>query len=127
MTKILLVEDDFPLMRLYQAALATDYEVSVAGTCKEAIALAQEIQPDLIILDLNLPDAPGSALIDYVEQHPALARTRMLAMTGFTHLQRHKLSPAVLEVLSKPVTPTMLLRVVQSALPHTQPSPSVGQ
>lgn len=120
MPKILLVEDDFPLMRLYQTALEADYEVIITATCKEAMQVANELKPDLIILDLNLPDAPGTALIQYVEQNPKLDGTRMIAMTGFSHLPKSKPSAKVVEVLSKPVTTTMLLRVVNTTLSVSQ-------
>jgi len=60
---IMLVEDDEATERTISRALETSgYRVVVAGTGAEARALLQEIQPDLIILDLMLPDTDGLVL-----------------------------------------------------------------
>ena len=60
---IMLVEDDVATERTISRALETSgYRVVVAGTGAEARALLQEVQPDLIILDLMLPDTDGLVL-----------------------------------------------------------------
>jgi DNA-binding response OmpR family regulator len=60
---IMLVEDDLATERTMSRALAAcGYRVVVAGTGAEARALLQEVQPDLIILDLMLPDTDGLVL-----------------------------------------------------------------
>jgi len=60
---IMLVEDDPATERTIARALRTcGYRVVVAGTGAEARALLQEVQPDLIILDLMLPDTDGLVL-----------------------------------------------------------------
>src|SRR3954453_8081901 len=59
----MLVEDDVATERTISRALETcGYRVVVAGTGAEARALLQEVQPDLIILDLMLPDTDGLIL-----------------------------------------------------------------
>lgn len=115
MTKILLVEDDLPLLRLYQGALQSDFEVLVASTAAEALRLIENEQPAVVVLDLNLPDAPGATIIRYIENHPSLGHTRVIVMTGF-HAQRQEgNSPVVIETIAKPVTASILLRVVKLA------------
>jgi two-component system, OmpR family, alkaline phosphatase synthesis response regulator PhoP len=60
---IMLVEDDVATERTISRALETSgYRVVVAGTGAEARALLQEVHPDLIILDLMLPDTDGLVL-----------------------------------------------------------------
>lgn len=72
MRKILVVEDDQGLRRAIGINLrANGYEVLEAGTAAEAIRASAE-QPDLIILDLGLPDADGSEVISGVRGWSAM-------------------------------------------------------
>jgi two-component system KDP operon response regulator KdpE len=58
--KILLVEDEPQMRRFMRASLASPgFELLEAGTGREGLVLAAERQPDLILLDLGLPDMDG--------------------------------------------------------------------
>ncbi|WP_438750997.1 response regulator transcription factor [Pararhizobium sp. O133] len=62
--KILVVDDEPPIRRLLRVGLATqDYAVVEAGNGKVARAMAKDDPPDLILLDLGLPDVPGHELL----------------------------------------------------------------
>ena len=62
--KLLVVEDDASIRRLLHAALErAGYEVVDAATAKEALSLADVIRPELVLLDLGLPDRDGLELI----------------------------------------------------------------
>ncbi len=65
--KIMVVEDDAPVRRLITASLsAEDYTVVAAGTAAEAVQLAATQNPDIILLDLGLPDGDGVEVIEKV-------------------------------------------------------------
>jgi two-component system KDP operon response regulator KdpE len=58
--RVLVVDDEASIRRFLRAALAThSYKVFEAGTCQEALASILDDRPDLIILDLGLPDGDG--------------------------------------------------------------------
>jgi DNA-binding response OmpR family regulator len=58
--RILFVEDEASISDPFSRALAREgFEAIVARTVKEALALAERIEPDLVLLDLNLPDGDG--------------------------------------------------------------------
>lgn len=62
--KLLVVDDEPAIRKLLNAGLSTQgYDVTSAATAAEAIARVAEAQPDLIILDLGLPDMPGRDLL----------------------------------------------------------------
>ena len=62
--KIMVVEDDASVRHLVTASLsAEDYAVIAAATAKEAVRLAATQNPDMILLDLGLPDGEGVEVI----------------------------------------------------------------
>ena len=59
-TVVLLVEDEIPMRRFLRAALdAREYQLIEAGTARDGLAQAASRNPDLILLDLGLPDGDG--------------------------------------------------------------------
>ena len=67
---ILLVEDESNIRNLVATMLDTaGYQAIVAGSCADAKTLYASYLPDLIILDLGLPDADGMNLLHFVRQN----------------------------------------------------------
>jgi two-component system KDP operon response regulator KdpE len=63
--RILVVEDAIEIQRLLRSAFeAEEFEVQEAGTLTQALSRAATFHPDLIVLDLGLPDGDGLAFID---------------------------------------------------------------
>jgi two-component system, OmpR family, response regulator RegX3 len=59
-TRILFVEDEPSISEPFSKALArAGFEPMTARTAREALALAERVEPDLVLLDLNLPDGDG--------------------------------------------------------------------
>lgn len=83
--RVLLI-DDSPLIRLgLKAALEDRTDIAVvgeAGTAAEGVALAQKLRPDVVLLDLRLPDQPGFAACR--ELGRTLPATRVLILTSAT-------------------------------------------
>jgi two-component system KDP operon response regulator KdpE len=66
---ILLVEDEPPIRRLLRMTLgAQDYRTIEASTGAEALTALRHHRPDLVLLDLGLPDIDGLALIDRIRE-----------------------------------------------------------
>jgi len=71
--KVLVVEDDAEIRGLLRSSLmAEGFEVTTAVSVSEATALLKHDPPDLIVLDLGLPDGDGAALIRDVRRQSAL-------------------------------------------------------
>ncbi|MCC5645499.1 response regulator [Nostoc sp. CHAB 5824] len=68
--RILIVEDDTNLAQLLITLFEKHkIETFLAKTGREAIRLSQEVNPDLMILDLILPESDGFAVVDWLQQH----------------------------------------------------------
>ncbi len=67
--KVLMIEDDPPIRRFLRAALtANGYGVYEAATARDGIREAATQQPDLVILDLGLPDLDGLEVIQHIRE-----------------------------------------------------------
>lgn len=62
--RILIVDDESPIRKLLRVGLASEgYAVIEASNAREAVSLLESEKPDLVLLDLGLPDADGHALL----------------------------------------------------------------
>ena len=75
-TRVLIV-DDHPITRDALAGLLTQHDFSVVGQAadgEQAVEVARELQPDLILLDLTMPGIGGSGRCRSCGKRPPLAR-----------------------------------------------------
>ena len=112
--RILVVEDDADLRRMYRTALTlAGFDVHDVSIGIDALRHIDQEAPDLIILDLMLPDINGMVVRQEIAAHAHTQRIPIVIVTGATL----DLSTAdVACVLRKPVAPDELVRVVQSCL-----------
>lgn len=70
--KLLIVDDDTNIQRLYKEELEEEgYNVVIAGTGKEALELFEKENPDIVTLDILMPDIDGISLLRKMkEQRP---------------------------------------------------------
>jgi DNA-binding response OmpR family regulator len=84
MVKILLIEDIPDNVELVARALSqTGYEVSYANDAESGLATAVKLIPDLILLDLGLPDYDGQTLAGWLREEETLNKTKIVAMTAW--------------------------------------------
>ncbi|MFI4926514.1 MAG: response regulator [Burkholderiales bacterium] len=82
-TSVLIVEDEPEFLRRFSQAVLTDPELSLsgtAGTAAAAIALLQAQRPDVVLLDLGLPDRDGVEVIRAAVQGPRPAEVLVVSM-----------------------------------------------
>ena len=80
--RLLLVEDDEQLRALIERLLASDWEILTSGDGEQALQLAMEELPDLIVSDVDLPGLRGDELCRRIKDDPALAHTPVLLLTA---------------------------------------------
>ena len=114
--KILLVEDEHNIRTLVSAMLeAAEYQVLTAETCSAARMLYASHRPDLIMLDLGLPDRDGRELLTFVRQEDDVPVIVLSARSD----ERDKVEALDLganDYVTKPFGSAELLARVRSAL-----------
>jgi two-component system KDP operon response regulator KdpE len=80
---VLLVEDEPPMRRFLRASLpAQGFRLIEATTAREALAMASSHSPDLVLLDLGLPDADG---VEVTKQLRAYSRVPIIVLSARHH------------------------------------------
>jgi two-component system cell cycle response regulator DivK len=81
--RILVVEDNEKNMKLLRDVLtATGHEVLEASTGEQALTLARELSPDLVLMDIQLPDTDGVEALARLRSNPLTAAIPVLAVTA---------------------------------------------
>lgn len=116
---VLVVEDDWPIRHLLKVSLsAHDYEVSEAETCKEAISSLARQVPDLLLLDLGLPDGSGIELLRRLRQEHATP-VIVLSVQGAERTKIEALDLGADDYLTKPFSARELWARIQAVLRRT--------
>lgn len=83
-TRVLVVEDNERNLKLVRDVLQyAGYEIIEASTGKEGVELAQSLTPDVILMDLQLPDIDGMEALRRIRKSPATADVPVIAVTAF--------------------------------------------
>ncbi len=122
-TRVLYVEDVADNVRLVAEVLAHRPTVTLvcANHAEAALDLAREQPPDLILLDLHLPDMPGEELLALLRREPATGNVPVVVLSAdATGHSRARLRDAgVAAYLTKPVAVRDLLTTLDTLLPAT--------
>ena len=82
--KVLFVEDEQALQTSYERFFKSHYQMAFARTGAEALRQLETFHPDVMVLDLRLPDTDGIALLQKIRQHhanlPVLVTTAYVSM-----------------------------------------------
>jgi two-component system cell cycle response regulator DivK len=121
--KILIVEDNENNRCLFRDILTFHgYEVSVAVDGQEGVALARELMPDLILMDIQMPGMDGMTANRILKGDPATSRLKIVALTSFAMQGDHEnfLAAGFDGYLSKPINTRELPGLVKQWLKEEQ-------
>ncbi len=125
--KILLVEDESNIRNLVTTILETsDYQVIVAQTCSMALSLYSSHLPDLIILDLGLPDRDGMYFLKEVRKS-SLTPIIILSARSNEKDKVAALDAGANDYITKPFGSAELLARVRTALRNSRHSSEAGK
>jgi CheY-like chemotaxis protein len=85
--KILVVDDNQNFSQLLQCALEDDFEVFIAGDGREGVKKAIEILPDLILMDVMMPNISGIEMARMLTAEEETRKIPVIVMTG-SHMDK---------------------------------------
>ena len=120
--RILIVDDDMDTLRLVGLMLERqDYEVIAANSGTKAVNIAINEQPDMILLDIMMPDMDGYEVTRQLRQNPLTANIPIIMFTAKTQIDDKLLGFEVGadDYLTKPTQPRELFAHVKAVLART--------
>jgi threonine synthase len=103
--RIAIIEDDPDARRLLRRVLQArgEYQICEASGGREGIELVRQHRPDLVLLDLMMPEVDGFEVLDAIHADPELADTRIIVITAksLTASERRRLSGQIELLLRK--------------------------
>ncbi len=121
----ILIVDDNPANRdIFQTRLAAQgYEILTASDGEEALAVAREKRPDLILMDIQLPGIDGYEATRLIKAKPALRHIPIIVVTSYALSGDDvKAKEAGCDAyLAKPFRPRELLAMVRELVPEAPP------
>jgi two-component system cell cycle response regulator len=117
-THLLIVDDNVAAIQMLSHTLGGLGECHFAKTGAEALRLADELQPQMILLDAHLPDVDGFAVCAELRAQARFDAVPIVFITRFSDLANEKraLDLGASDFIAKPYTPALLLARVSNLL-----------
>ena len=117
--RVLLIDDHAAAREGYTMFLvAGGYEVVQASNGEQALALASSSKPDVIVLDLGLPDIDGWEVARQLRAHPETQQIPIIALSGsdLPHERISSMRAGCDRHLGKPCMPNVLIDAIRATL-----------
>ena len=119
--KCLLAVDDDPVsLKNFISLLTPEYEILAAKSAVEATIQMEKKRPDLILLDIEMPDISGFEFLHTIKKNPKFIKIPVIIIS--THsgsdIVAHSEKIGASAILTKPVTREDLLQKIKYALEH---------
>lgn len=128
--RILYIEDEPDIQRVVKLALEAlgGFTVELCSSGAEALRRAPDLAPDLILLDVMMPEMDGPTALRLLRQIPALAQTPVIFMTAKVQPDEiaHFKAMGALAVIAKPFDPMTLVETVRNAWNGIAAKPDAG-
>jgi CheY-like chemotaxis protein len=112
LTRILYVEDDADIREIVRMSLETvgQYQVAACGSCADALGIVDDFAPDLLLLDVMMPDVDGPETLEYLRERDAAADAPAIFLTASVQAEEMEryADMGVVDVIIKPFDPMQL-------------------
>ena len=113
---ILVCDDDPSLRELVRAVLGSRYRFVEAADGTEALTLARDDRPDLIVLDVMLPGLSGIEVLEELRSTDSLKEIPVVVITAWSHAEIEVQVAGADRFVSKPFDPDELSTAVEELL-----------
>lgn len=110
--KIIFVDDQISNLMIGRNVLSSEYDVFTVPSAEKLFILLEKVNPDLILLDVEMPDMDGYETIRKLKSEPATASIPVVFLTARndTGSELEGLSLGAIDYISKPFSPPLLLK-----------------
>jgi DNA-binding response OmpR family regulator len=125
MMKILLVDDDTGLTQLLQLVFESrGFGVTLAYNGEEALEILEKELPEVILLDLMMPDVNGVEVCRQVRANPRMSHIPIIVLTARIgeEIQQEAMDAGATDYLVKPIRPSDLIRRVREVVTRSSSS-----
>lgn len=118
MGKVLIVDDEESMRLLLAGMVSAELkaEVQLAGTCEQALKLAESLRYDAIVLDLMMPGIGGFAVLHRVRSSGPNAATAVIMVSANKEAAEHCLAAGADAYLVKPVKAAELGKIIRQKI-----------
>ena len=119
--RILVVDDELIITHALKKFLGGTgaYEVRTENRPTQALQAAREFEPDLIILDIQMPQLEGGELASLLREDPALKETPIIFLTALVQRREVRESGGTIggfRFIAKPLVPKMVIDTIETVL-----------
>ena len=118
MSRTILVVDDAAFMRMMIRDILTKegYVIHEAVNGRDAIEKYKEVRPDLVTMDITMPEVSGIDALRHIKSHYPEARILMVSAMGQQKMIVEALESGAMDFLVKPFQPAKVLETVKKCL-----------
>ena len=108
--RILIVDDIPDNIQVLAGVLGADYEISFATSGMQALEMVDKYAPDLILLDVMMPDMDGFAVIQRLQENPATSEIPVIFVTAHqgNEAETMALEAGAVDFIPKPINPSVV-------------------
>lgn len=122
MKHILIVDDVTTNLKCAAEVLKDTYDVTTAKSGKAALQILRELQPDLILLDVNMPEMNGFEVMERIKEDPVTRDTPVIFLTAETDKENEVtgLKMGAMDFIKKPFEPDIMRSRIEKILQMTE-------
>ena len=116
--RVLVVDDVAETRENVRKLLQFEADIEVVGTARsgrEAVQLTEELRPDVILMDINMPDMDGITATEMIRQRNAITQIIILSVQGDPNYMRRAMLAGARDFLTKPPMADELISAVRRA------------
>ena len=120
---ILAIDDDPVVLGIFTSLLTPEYDLRITKSAADASMLMDKVKPDLILLDIEMPNISGFEFLHTIKKNPRYMNVPVVIVSGHCGPEciRHAEKVGAHEVVAKPIIKEDLLEKINEAFnrPHT--------
>lgn len=119
MAKILIIDDDIETVKLLEAIVQLDGHVtSTIQESKSAIQAVENFMPDLVLLDIMMPEINGIAVCKMIKSHANISHIKVMMVSALSDdgTRRDAANAGADQFVTKPILPRVLTQQISDLL-----------